>query len=147
MFEYWIILSNKFPTSYHSLKRKPYLKILNIKNLFWTVYLLSCTILELHTILQYHFILWHFFIFPNIELIPINLQFHTFLLRAIIFLPTFHYFNTSLFAYFLTRFLHRKQLCFSVWKRLFKNYLKKFFKISKQWKLVVKISPLKNWDP
>ena len=47
-------------------------------------------------------------LFRQMEITPINSEFHKFLLRTIIFLLTFHYFGTFLFQYSLTPFPHRK---------------------------------------
>ena len=46
-------------------------------------------------------------LFWQMEITPINSEFHKFLLRTIIFLPTFHYFGIPLFQYLFT-FPHRK---------------------------------------
>ena len=47
-------------------------------------------------------------LFRQMEITPINSEFHKFLLRTIIFLLTFHYFGEFLFQYSLTPFPHRK---------------------------------------
>ena len=44
----------------------------------------------------------------QMEVTPINSEFHKFALRIFIFFLAFHYFGISLFQYFLAPFPHRK---------------------------------------
>ena len=74
-------------------------------------------------------------LFQEMEMTPIKSEFHKFLLRTIIFPPTFHYLGISLLQFSLTPFPQRKLKTnvFFSWKKIIQKLLKdKSHKISKQ---------------